>query len=104
MESLINDKPPAADSSWTVGRKEPVVALYEDWWQRGLAVKKNDQDFAVFLLDAGQTVTISQENMRSLPQELRKVPPFLYQVGRVLYVKLSSVTVNSAQSYNPLPY
>ena len=101
---LMNDRTPAMDSSWTVGRKEPVLALHEGLWQRGLAIKKKGQDFDVFLVDAGQTVTISQVNMRSLPQELRKVPPFLYQVGRVLYVKLSSVTVNSAQSYNPLPY
>ena len=79
---LMNDRPPAMDSSWTVGRKEPVLALHEGLWQRGLAIRKKGLDFAVFLVDAGQTVTVSQENMRSLPQELRTVPPFLYQVGR----------------------
>ena len=83
--SLMNDKPPAVDSSWTVGRKEPVLALHEEFWQRGLAMKKKNQDYAVFLLDAGQTVTVSQENMRSLPSELRQVPPFLYQVSLVFY-------------------
>ena len=79
----MNDKPPAVDSSWTVGRKEPVLALHDEFWQRGLAIKKKNQDYAVFLLDAGQTVTISQENMRSLPSELRQVPPFLFQVSPV---------------------
>ena len=79
---LMNDKIPAVDSSWSVGRKEPVLALHEGLWQRGLAVKKKgQQDFLVYLLDAGQQVTVSKENMRSLAQELRKVPPFVYQVG-----------------------
>ena len=78
----MNDKPTAADSSWTVGRKEPVLALQDDFWQRGLAIKKKkNQDYDVFLVDGGQTVTVSQDNMRSLPSELREVPPFLYQVG-----------------------
>ena len=78
---LMNDKIPAVDSSWSVGRKEPVLALHEGLWQRGLAVKKKgQQDFLVYLLDAGQQVTVSKENMRSLAQELRKVPPFVYQV------------------------
>ena len=82
----MNDKPPVADSTWTVGRKEPVLALHEEDWQRGLAIKKKgQQDFLVFLLDAGQTVTVSQENMRSLPSELRQVPPFIYQVGLVFH-------------------
>ena len=81
LVSLMNDKPPAADSSWTVGREEPVSALHEDCWQRGLAIKKKGQDYEVFIIDAGQSVTISQENMRSLPSELRQVPPFIYQVG-----------------------
>ena len=78
----MNNKIPAVDSSWSVGRKEPVLALHEGLWQRGLAVKKKgQQDFLVFLLDAGQQVTVSKENMRSLSKELRKVPPFIYQVG-----------------------
>ena len=82
----MNDKPPAVDSSWTVGRKEPVFAFHDDYWQRGLAIKKKGQDYDVFLLDAGQIVTVSQKNMRSLPPELRRVPPFLYQVfGRQIW-------------------
>ena len=81
----MNDKSATVDSSWTVGREEPVLALHEEFWQRGLAMKKKNQDFEVFLLDAGQTVTVSQENMRSLPSELRQVPPFLYQVSLVFY-------------------
>ena len=88
----MNDKPAAVDSSWTVGRKELVLALHEEFWQRGLAMKKKNQDFEVFLLDAGQTVTVSQENMRSLPSELRQVPPFLYQVGLVFH-KLSCLAI-----------
>ena len=85
LVSLMNDKPPVADSTWTVGRKEPVLALIENYWHRGLAIKKKNSDFDVFLIDAGQTVTVSQENMRSLPSELRQVPAFLYQVGPVFY-------------------
>ena len=87
----MNDKIPAVDSSWSVGRKEPVLALHEGLWQRGLAVKKKEQDFLVFLLDAGQQVTVSKENLRSLSKELRKVPPFIYQVRPSLrYVWQSS--------------
>ena len=85
LVNLMNAKPPAADSSWTVGRKEPVLALQDKYWQRGLAIKKNKLDYAVYLVDGGQTVNVSQDNMRSLPSELRQVPPFLYQVSSVLF-------------------
>ena len=81
LVGLMNDNPPAADSSWTVGRNEPVLAHHEDYWQRGLAIKKKGQaEYDVFLLDAGQTVTIRQENLRSLPSDLLAVPPFIFQV------------------------
>ena len=81
----MNDKPPVADSTWTVGRKEPVLALHENFWQRGLAIKKKNTDYDVFLIDAGQTVTVSQDNMRSLPSDFRQIPAFLYQVSPVFY-------------------
>ena len=64
-----------------MGRKEPVLVFHEEFWQRGLAIKKKGKDYDVFLLDGGQTVTVSQENMRSLSSELRKIPPFIYQVS-----------------------
>ena len=77
----MNDNPPPADSAWSVGRKEPVLVFHEEFWQRGVAVKKKGQDFEVFLLDGGETKTIRQENMRPLSSELRKIPPFIYQVS-----------------------
>lgn len=68
------------DNSWSVGRKEPVLVLHEGIWHRGLAVVKKGQEFDVFLVDSGQTVTIKLENIRPLISELQQVPPFAYQV------------------------
>ena len=86
----MNKKAPAVDSSWTVGKKDPVVVFHDNLWQRGLAIKKKKRDYAIFLVDAGQTVTVSRDNMRSLPSELRQVPPFIYQVSSVFCCPIMS--------------
>ena len=88
MLDLTNSIPPAVDSSWSVGRKEPVLALHQDLWHRGVAVLKKGQEFALFLVDIGQTVTVKLENIRPLLAEFQQIPPFAFQVLYVSRVSL----------------
>ena len=80
MQELVNKVRTPADTDWKIGRKEPVRAFVEDSWHRGFAAKKKGQEFEVFLFDLGEMVTVKQENLKRLPDELTQVPPLAYQV------------------------
>ena len=49
----MNENPPPAVQGLTVGRRETVAVYYEDIWYRGLAVKKAEGMFSMYLLDFG---------------------------------------------------
>ena len=53
---------------------------------RGMAVKKvpKSSDFVCFLLDFGSLVTVSQNNMRPLPEAYLDIQPYAYQVIALL--------------------
>ena len=78
----MQDMAPPEDSGWCVGRKEPLLALHLDLWQRGLAVRRerSTMEYDVFLLDTGETISVKRENLRPLPVELKQIPPFVFQV------------------------
>ena len=57
-----------------------MAVCHEDIWYRGLAVKKIEGMFSVFLLDFGGLVTVSPEQMRPLHSSLTCSPAALYQV------------------------
>ena len=82
LVELMQDMAPPEDSGWSVGRKEPLLALHLDLWQRGLAVRRerSTMEYDVFLLDTGETVSVKRENLRPLPVELKQIPPFVFQV------------------------
>ena len=61
--------------------KEPVLALHLGLWHRGVAVLKKGQEFALFLVDIGQTVTVKLENIRPLLAEFQQIPPPLRLPG-----------------------
>ena len=46
-----------------------------------MAVKKAGTSFVCYLLDFGNMVTISQNNMRPLPKEFLTKPPCAFQVN-----------------------
>ena len=46
----MNENPPPAVQSLTVGRRETVAVYYEDIWYRGLAVKKTEGMFSFIFL------------------------------------------------------
>ena len=46
-----------------------------------MAVKKTGTSFVCYLLDFGNMVTISQNNMRPLPKEFLTKPPCAFQVN-----------------------
>ena len=79
---------------WKIGRKEPVRAFIENSWHRGFAAKKKGQEFEVFLLDIGKMVTVSQENLQRLPDELMQVPPIAYQVKMRINVIVGIKEIN----------
>ena len=88
-----------ADGDWKIGRKEPVCAFIENSWHRGFAAKKKGLEFDVFLLDIGKLVTVKQENLKRLPDELMLVPPVAYQVK----IRITNVNVVTKEilSLNP---
>ena len=51
-----------------------------------MAVKKvpKSSDFVCFLLDFGSLVTVSQNNMRPLPEAYLDIQPYAYQVIALL--------------------
>merc|ERR1719312_1572947 len=79
--SSLNESPPApAPDNWKIGRKAVVAAYFDDIWYRAMAVKKTGTSFVCYLLDFGNMVTISQANMRPLPNEFLAKPPCAFQV------------------------
>ena len=51
-----------------------------------MAVKKTGTSFVCYLLDFGNMVTISQANMRPLPNEFLAKPPCAFQVKEMLCI------------------
>ena len=79
----MNENPPPAVPGWAVGRRETVAVYFEDEdiWYRGLAVKKTEGKFAVYLLDfGGGFVIVSPDKLRPLPSSLVSTPAVMYQV------------------------
>jgi len=80
LSSLNESQPAPAPDNWKVGRKAVVAAYFDDIWYRAMAVKKTGTSFVCYLLDFGNMVTISQSNMRPLPNEFLAKPPCAFQV------------------------
>ena len=58
-----------------------MAAYYEDIWYRGLAVKKTEGMFSIYLLDfGGALVTVTPDQLRPLPAPLNNTPAVMYQV------------------------
>merc|ERR1719427_2157937 len=76
----MNESPPPSLPGWVVGRRETVAVNYEDVWYRGMAVKKMDSMYSVYILDFGGLVSVAPNQMRPLPAFLEGFPAFMYQV------------------------
>ena len=81
LERELNQRtPPAAVAAWKVKRGGAVSVVWSGVWHRGIPVKKTGSSYSVFLIDQGYQVTVTQEEVRPLPEEFLDVPPFAYQV------------------------
>ena len=59
-----------------VQRGEPVSVVSNEFWYRGLPVKKSCQIYKVLLLKCGELIQVNVEDTKPLPEKLRKVPQF----------------------------
>ena len=77
----MNEKPPPEVKGWTVSKWETVAVHWDRVWYRGLAVKKREGKFSIYLLDfGGSLVTVAPDKLRPLPAKLRTIPAAAYQV------------------------
>ena len=51
--TVMNESPPPPAPGWKVRKRETVAVYYDEIWYRGIAVKKMEGKFSVFLLDFG---------------------------------------------------
>ena len=80
MEEM-NENPPPLVMGWRLGRNETVAVYEKGLWCRGLAVRKNDGKFSIYLLDfGGALVTVAPDMLRPLPRCAAKLPAGVYQV------------------------
>jgi len=76
----MNERPPPVVEGWTVGKRETVAVYWDNIWYRGLAVKKTEGKFSIFLLDFGSLVTVAPDKLRPLPAKQGTIPAAAYQV------------------------
>ena len=81
--SRMNTAPPYYDADRKVGFDGPLCVLSGGLWVRGMPLEKNGHELSVFLIDSGNFVTVTEEELRPLPEEFLEVPPFAYQVRLV---------------------
>jgi len=78
----LNESPPPVVKGWKVGRRETVAVCHEEFWYRGLAVKKVDIKYYVYLLDiGGLPLEVTIDKLRPLPGFLMAFPALAYQVS-----------------------
>ena len=51
-----------------------------------MAIKRKEDKFLCYLLDFGNTITVTKDLMRPLPEEYLVIPPYAYQVQTFRYV------------------
>ena len=77
----MNERPPPEVKGWTVGKRETVAVYWANVWYRGLAVKKTEGKFSIYLLDfGGSLVSVTPDKIRPLPAKLGTLPAASYQV------------------------
>jgi len=76
----MNERPPPVVAGWKVGKMATVAVYWDNIWYRGLAVKKAEGKFSIFLLDFGSLVTVAPDKLRPLPAKLGTIPAAAYQV------------------------
>merc|ERR1719369_1262713 len=76
----MNEKPPPVVKGWTVGKRETVAVYWDNVWYRGLAVKKTEGKFSIYLLDFRSVVTVAPDMLRPLPAKQGTIPAAAYQV------------------------
>ena len=76
---MTSDPPVVATKAWKVQMGSLVAVSVEGDWHRGLAVTRLDQNFSIYLVDLGRTVTATLEALRPLTC-LLDIPPYAYQV------------------------
>ena len=60
------DPPVVATKAWKVQMGSLLSVSVEGGWYRGLAVSRLNQNFSIYLVDFGRTVTATQEALRPL--------------------------------------
>ena len=78
--SFKTNPPLPAPQNWKIGRMETLSVRHEDGWHRGVAVKKIGAEYEIFLLDRGIYVVAGREGLRSLPEQMAKIPAIALQV------------------------
>ena len=81
MDLMTSDPPVEAIKAWKVQSGSLVSVRSEGCWYRGLAVTRLDQNFSIYLVDLGKTVTATLEDLRPL-NNLLEIPPYAYQVDQ----------------------
>ena len=76
----MNERPPPVVAGWTVGKRETVAVYWDNFWYRGLADKKTEGKFSIYLLDFGSVVTVAPDMLRPLPAKQGTIPAAAYQV------------------------
>ena len=72
--------PIPVQSDWKVSRNQTVSVCWEDAWYRGVATKKCQDKFSVYLVDLGKVVSVARDLMRPLPEQYLNLPPGHVQV------------------------
>ena len=57
---MTSDPPVVATKAWKVQMGSLMAVSVEADWHRGLAVTRLDQNFSIYLVDLGRTVTATQ--------------------------------------------
>ena len=78
LQSLSTQPEPL---SWKVEKSSPVAVKYNEFWFRGIAVKKKSGEFVVYLPDTGRTVCVNQSNLRPLSDQAFNYPVCSVQVN-----------------------
>lgn len=74
------ESPLPVQSDWKVSRNQTVAVCWNEVWYRGVATKKCQDKFFVYLVDLGKVVSVARDLMRPLPEQYLHLPPGCVQV------------------------